>query len=179
MEELVGSIMGDFLDCDVIHTGGTGDGGVDLLLVEGEETQYVVQVKRRLKKGRGEPVSVVREFLGATLLAGESRAMFVTTATHFTPPAVVAADTAVARGLVERLDLVDRTRFLELLHLVSDRTLPSWRAFYEREKGIDEGASASLAFRGEQSPCEWLTSDEWGNEVVNMRVDRLGNDKFE
>jgi hypothetical protein len=46
MEELVGAILSDFMDCEVVHTGRTGDGGIDLLLLDGD-TPYVEPRARR------------------------------------------------------------------------------------------------------------------------------------
>lgn len=166
-EELVGSVLGDFMDCEVIHTGRTGDGGIDLLLVQGER-EYVVQVKRRGVPGRGEPVSVVREFLGAALLEGHDRGIFVTTATHFTPAARQAATRARSRRLVQKLHLVDRDRFLELLRLVSRKTLPPWKAYYRDVENADFEGPVSIRFHGEHSRCDWVDFDENGNEVVDL-----------
>ena len=33
LEELVGSVFADFLQCDAVHVGGPGDGGYDLVLL--------------------------------------------------------------------------------------------------------------------------------------------------
>jgi HJR/Mrr/RecB family endonuclease len=119
MEQLVGSVLSDFMDCEVVHTGRTSDGGIDLLLLK-SDTPYVVQVKRRLREGQGEAVSSIREFLGATLLAGYKRGIYVTTATHYTNAAIDAASAAKSRSLVKKLHLIDRDKFLRLLSLVSD-----------------------------------------------------------
>ena len=158
MEELVGSVLSDFMDCEVIHTGRTGDGGIDLLLLN-SDLQYVVQVKRRIVHNRGESVRAIREFLGATLLAGAKRGIYVTTATHFTPAAAEAAASARSLGLVEKLHLVDRTRFFRLLNLVSDHTLPPWRAFYRDAEGSALGDPIHVRFLGEHSPCDWVRDD--------------------
>jgi restriction system protein len=104
-------VLKDFMDCDVIHTGRTNDGGIDLLLLDGD-APYVVQVKRWEQRSRGEAVGAIREFLGATLIAGHNRGIYVTTAPHYTPAAIGAARQAKARKLVEKLHLVDRGRFL-------------------------------------------------------------------
>jgi len=164
MEKLVGSILSDFMDCEVVHTGRTGDGGIDLLLLDGD-TPYVVQVKRRISQQRGEAVSAIREFLGATLLAGHQRGIYVTTATHFTSAAVDAASLAKSRGLVEKLHLVDQDRFLQLLRLVSSKTLAPWQAFYRDEKRAAIDDSFSVNFQGEHSPDEWVRYDEAGTLV--------------
>jgi hypothetical protein len=164
MEELVGSILSDFMDCEVVHTGRTGDGGIDLLLLDGD-TSYVVQVKRRISQ-HGETVSAVREFLGATLLAGYRRGIYVTTATHYTPATVDAAAAAKSRRLLEKLHLIDRDRFLRLLRLVSAKTLHPWQAYYRDIEGEDINNSFRVRFHGENDPCEWVQYDESGNEFI-------------
>lgn len=163
MEELTGSILSDFMDCEVVHTGRTGDGGIDLLLLDGD-TPYVVQVKRRISQQHGETVSAIREFLGATLLSGYRRGIYVTTATHFTPAAVSAAASAKSLKLVEKLHLIDQDRFLRLLRLISTKTRPNWGEFY----AADIGERIHVTFRGEDSPCKWVQYDDSGNEIVDL-----------
>lgn len=166
MEELVGSILSDYMDCEVVHVGRTGDGGIDLLLLDSDKP-YVVQVKRRINQRSGETVSAIREFLGATLLYGHRRGIYVTTATHYTRSAVEAAAKAKSVGLIEKLHLVDQDVFLRLLRLVSTKTLPPWRAFYRDIEGFDIDERIHVRFSGEHSPCTWLRYDEAGNEVVS------------
>ncbi len=146
MEVLVGSVLSDFMDCEVVHTGRTGDGGVDLLLLDGG-TPYAIQVKRRARAG-SEKVSAVREFVGATLIAGYQRGIYVTTAPYYAPSAIGAAQEARCRRVMEKFHLIDRGKFLKILKLASKKETPPWRAFYGRE--VNE--SISVKFHGESSP---------------------------
>jgi len=146
MEVLVGSVLSDFMDCEVVHTGRTGDGGIDLLLLDGD-TPYAIQVKRRARAG-SEKVSAVREFVGATLIAGYRRGIYVTTAPYYAPSAVRSAQKARRGRVVEKLHLIDQGKFLRILNLVSKKTAPPWRAYYGRE--VDE--PAHVRFHGESSP---------------------------
>ena len=164
MEQLVGSILSDYMDCEVVHVGRTGDGGIDLLLLNSDKS-YVVQVKRRIKQG-GETVSAIREFIAATLLYGHRRGIYVTT-TRYTRPAAEAAAKAKELGIIEKLHLIDQEAFLRLLRLVSAKTLPPWRSFYRDVEGFELGDPIHVRFRGEHSACTWVQYDEAGNEVVS------------
>jgi len=126
MEQLVGAVLSDFFDCEVSLCGRSHDGGVDLLLVRAK-TPIAVQVKRRNSDRYAEPVNLVREFLGATLLKGLRDAVYVTTADHFTREARAAAGSAITNDLVTRFDLVDRQKFLEIIASTSDRVAEPWK----------------------------------------------------
>ncbi|MDZ4063327.1 MAG: restriction endonuclease [Coriobacteriia bacterium] len=128
MELLVGSVFSQHRECEVRHVGCTGDGGIDLFIVAGDELS-LVQVKQRETGSRrwsAEPAQSVREFLGATLLKGGRSCIFVTTANRFTAPVTEAASVALARQLVDSFELVDRRRFLELLDLVHEGRTGTW-----------------------------------------------------
>jgi hypothetical protein len=136
LEDLVGQVFADFLNCEAVYVGGRGDGGVDLLLLEGEE-QRAVQVKRR-HVSAPEGVAFIREFVGAMLLRGDTRGLYVTTAPRFTPAAEDAARTAEERGLVKRLDLVANPRLTALCRLPADAQTP-WEIASEQFCGADTG----------------------------------------
>jgi len=73
--------------CEVIHTGGAGDGGVDLKLVTCDKDTYLVQVKRRGDLSRKEGVRAVRELNGVLFREGVAKGMVITTARAFTAAA--------------------------------------------------------------------------------------------
>lgn len=128
-EELVGSIFGDFFDCDVKLVGKSGDGGIDLVLVLGDR-EVLVQVKHRNRgshKWQAEPVASVREFLGAAVLYGGRHTILVTTAQHYSRQAQEAATKAVALHCVTQYDLFDINSLLITLQLTSDRIQNHWR----------------------------------------------------
>jgi hypothetical protein len=138
MEELVGSVFRDFYNCEVRHVGRTGDGGVDLLLVESDNS-VIVQVKRRMSQNASEGVSLIREVVGATLLSGHRRAIVVTTG-RFTRGSKKVSHGAVEQGVLERLELIDISQFIEILGLTSRKVEPAWqRALKGRIFGV-EGA---------------------------------------
>lgn len=76
-----------FGPCEVIHIGGSGDGGIDLKLTRGDMGTYLVQVKRRENLNGKEGVQVVRELNGVLFREGEAKGMVVTTARDFTEAA--------------------------------------------------------------------------------------------
>ncbi|HXA15738.1 MAG TPA: restriction endonuclease [Thermoanaerobaculia bacterium] len=128
-EELVGSIFADYYDCDVRMVGKSSDGGFDLVLVLSDR-HCLVQVKNRernSKRWRAEPVSTVREFLGAFLLADGQNGILVTTADHFSKQAKEAAAKAITRDDVRQYDLIDGGELLRTLNLTSTRVNEHWR----------------------------------------------------
>lgn len=77
----------NYAPCEVIHLGGTADGGVDLKLVLGNGTRYLIQVKRRANLSSTEGVKVVRELNGVLFREGCAKGMVVTTASKYSPAA--------------------------------------------------------------------------------------------
>ena len=126
MEQLVKSVFEVFFLCEVKHCGRAGDGGVDLLVVVSDAPTAVVQVKRRRDENAVESASVVRELLGAAVLRGVKEAIFVTTADHFSHQSIKEAQTAMARRIVTRFELIDRHRFMASLRLVQPETVSRW-----------------------------------------------------
>jgi hypothetical protein len=115
MEELVADIFTRTMDCTVQWLGGPGDGGIDLLLVQGDET-YAVQVKRKSKIDSPIRVSLVREFVGAMVIEGVAKGIFVTTSS-FTKQAERASIRAAHRPSIEKVDLLDGSQLVELCRL--------------------------------------------------------------
>lgn len=115
MERLVQSVFRDHFQTDVKHIGKSHDGGVDLLMLLGENP-YILQVKRRKSPGKTEGVSCIRELLGATLLNGGKNSIFVTTADHFSSAAKNAAQNAVTKSIVNSFDLINGPDFISMLN---------------------------------------------------------------
>ncbi len=126
MEQLVGSVLSDFYPgCKVHHIGRSHDGGIDLVMVQ-SDTPVAIQVRRRESPAHTEPVSAVREFLGAVLLSGSDAGIYVTTADHFSRPAIDAVGTALAKKLVRRFELCDKDSFVSMIQTTAGRLPTSW-----------------------------------------------------
>jgi hypothetical protein len=121
---LVADVFGETMDCEAIHVGGPNDGGIDLVLVEGDG-RFVVQTKRRSGTA-AESVSCIREFIGAMVVAGDVRGIFVSTAPHFSDSAVRTAAEAIKRGAVERIDLVNASRLVDVCRLAVQTADEYW-----------------------------------------------------
>jgi len=93
VEKIMCELLGQHYRCEVHHVGRSGDGGIDLLLLEGDKIG-AVQIKHHPHTNKRESVVPVREFIGAMVLNQVARGVFVTTADGFTGPAKSAAATA-------------------------------------------------------------------------------------
>ena len=113
LEALVGAIFSEHMDCEAVHLGGPGDGGIDLILLN-SDNPVAVQVKRRSTK-KAESVQVVREFIGALLLAEQGSGMIVTTAPRFSSAALEAGRRATRIGIVSQIDLIDYDRLVAMM----------------------------------------------------------------
>lgn len=127
LEDLVGHVFRELLDCEVKHLGGPGDGGIDLLLVTGDAT-HAVQVKRRINSETAEPVSSIREFLGAMILNGSRNGIFISTAARFSTQARDAALLASERGAIEFMEL-KQARDIHAMFAQAARNRPTWEEF--------------------------------------------------
>lgn len=136
MEQLVGDVFRDFYPgCEAHVCGRSHDHGIDLVLVLSDSpgAPIAVQVKRRLRCDRGEPVTTVREFLGAMQIEGFSRGIYLTTADHFTTDAKSGASRVLKRGAVEQLELLDRHSFFSMLGAVRPTVMPTWMQYLPTE----------------------------------------------
>ena len=117
-ELFVGDILSEFYKCEVVHCGKSHDGGMDLMLLDSDDGYTAVQVKRRANPKSVESVSLVREFRGALLLAGQDRGVIVTTAHHFSKEAEKASTPAPEHLVPQTIDLIDCRKLLEIMHSV-------------------------------------------------------------
>ncbi len=123
MEHLVADVFKEYFDCEVKHVGCSGDGGIDLLIVRGNEI-FAVQVKRREVRDRAERVSTVRELVGAMIPYGLSKGKVVTTAERFGPSARRYVDDLRRKRF--DIELVDCDAFLGMLNCVHQNSLRPW-----------------------------------------------------
>jgi restriction endonuclease Mrr len=125
MELLVKHCFENIYDCEVKHVGKSGDGGIDLVLVNADDP-VLVQVKRHFSSDYIEPVRPVRELLGAMYENNSKSCIYVTTAKRFSKKAIQAQEKLYRENLVKRFDLIDFDRFCAMLDLIK-----------EKDKGFD------------------------------------------
>jgi hypothetical protein len=166
LEKLVGDVFRETMDCEAIHIGGPNDGGIDLILVQGDR-RFVVQAKRRAGTA-AESVSSVREFIGAMVVADEVRGIFVTTAPRFSVPAVATAAAVVNRGVFEQIELVNADRLIDVCRLAVRDADEYWEKarspLSELDIHINPGFSAFMELFMGQPDWKMAASDEGREE---------------
>lgn len=125
-EDLVAGLLREHYKGDILRVSAnafSSDGGIDLYVIhDNGAVRRAVQVKRRQERDI-ESVHEVRNFVGAMLLDGSERGVFVTTASRFTHPATaVATNSNLARSRLS-LELIDGRKLYELLEF-ANRGLP-------------------------------------------------------
>ena len=109
-ENVVASVYRD-LGYSVVVTGRRGDGGIDVILEDSRGSKIGVEVKRYKNRIR---VTQIRSLLGALMLRGITRGVFVTTSSFQR-----GAHLAVRRSadLGKPIELVDSQRFYDALRI--------------------------------------------------------------
>ncbi|MCB1676989.1 MAG: restriction endonuclease, partial [Halioglobus sp.] len=124
-EKLVGSILKDHFDCEVKHIGRSHDGGIDLILIR-SNTDIVIQVKRRKSAIATEGVAVIRDLIGAMAIKDKRQGIFVTTANKFSREAQKAVAAVVNNKKVDKIELIDYSKLINILQLVRNKTERPW-----------------------------------------------------
>lgn len=107
MEKLVAAILkANYRDAEVLHVGKPGDRGVDVLFIDGDDKQWLVQVKRRQSANACEGFETLQKLLGTMFLEDGKLGMIATTADHFSHQ--VAKHTARLAGRGICVELLDR-----------------------------------------------------------------------
>lgn len=126
LETLLRDVMRGVYDCEVRHVGRSGDGGIDLLLLETDQA-VAVQVKHRSNPDRVESLDIVRSFLGAMIVRGYRKGMFISLANRFPPGAKPEAELGREKGVIESMEFVDCGGIVEMLGIVrGDKRRPPW-----------------------------------------------------
>ncbi len=142
-EHIVRDVFSDFYQCEVKYFKGktySRDGGIDLIMLQTEKGPKAIQVKRRSYSEKGEPVNIIREFLGAIFLQNYKCGIFVTTG-HFTKYSERTAITASEKGV--KIELVDVRGFKEILNETCQATtfinayLGAIRELYQKNSMLD------------------------------------------
>jgi restriction system protein len=117
-EDLVRDLLKEYLHGDILKVTtnvNSPDGGIDLFVCSSDGIiGAAIQVKRRITKNV-EPVEQVRNFVGALVIEGYSKGIFVTTAEKFSKPAQrIASSSNLVKHKLE-LELIDGEKLLEML----------------------------------------------------------------
>jgi hypothetical protein len=174
-EFLVGEVLSDLYRCEVVHVGRTGDGGIDLILLESDVGKIPVQVKRRTDSGKVEGVSIIREFRGAMVLTGASEGMFVTTAQRFTKGAQDASLPAPGHLVQQKIHLMDGRRFLDVMGVLksaSKRKEYIWEPTPELRRVMEAATKDPyLVARGALAYAKQMAAKEKAKEDVARIID--------
>jgi hypothetical protein len=156
LELLVRDILHGAYQCDVYHVGRTGDGGIDLIVLDSDRP-LAVQVKRRSRANSVERIEVVREFLGAMVSQGFQRGLFVTTACRYSRGARRLID-LVARNAssITHLEFWNCRRLIEVQGLLDPP--PEWRPWRE----LSPYDHARRALDGTKHRCLYWKDSSFG-----------------
>lgn len=129
-EELVADVLKDFLGVEISIVGRRGDGGIDLVYIEGDNP-FAVQVKRRQHPEKVETVLPVREFLGAMIIEDFKYGSIVTTAHRFSNGAKNLKKKVEMKRIVNKFELIDAKRFFEMFRFnQKDRAKYPWELLF-------------------------------------------------
>lgn len=113
LEKLVAEVFkANYVHADVLHVGGTGDLGVDVIFVEASGQEWLIQVKRR-QKGASEGFETLQKLLGTLLLKGGRHGIIATTADHFTHAVHKQVGRAADVGVT--IDLIDKGKLARMI----------------------------------------------------------------
>ncbi len=138
-ERLVGEFLrSEWKECEVNHvgcTGGSGDEGIDFLLIR-DSDEYLIQVKHhpqylRKKPSFKEGVKFVRELNGVLFREGKAKGLFVTSARGYTKKAQNEVNTTRQNVVGYNLILLDRLDINKWISQQNKNKQP-WRKFMKR-----------------------------------------------
>ncbi len=130
----------NYTNAEVSHVGKPGDGGIDVLLIEAKDEQWLIQVKRRGSQKPSEGVSTIRDILGAMVVKGVRKGIVVSTVERFSLKAQQDAVKAKMGPFGMTVEFVDKDIFDKML----DPILPD-RPWLDPISEIDEEISSYLA----------------------------------
>ncbi|MBX0292850.1 restriction endonuclease [Hymenobacter sp. HSC-4F20] len=114
MELLVADIFKyNYKNSEVMHVGGPGDKGIDVIFVDGEGEKWLIQVKRRENPKKAEAFSTLQSILGTLALEGERNGIIVSTSDSFSYQARKQNERALKQGY--RIELIDKGKIDRML----------------------------------------------------------------
>jgi hypothetical protein len=197
-EITVGTILKDYMNCEVMHVGKTGDGGIDLIVIASDDP-VMVQVKRRTRGSKSEGVEVVKELFASMFAASANKGMLVTTAQKFTKGAKNWVHLPALKDRNYQIDLVNIDRLLDMIRANSNGENPVWKSAMEDvsdfpiktiiehhrkgdtfqskkiagflmiEKTAKNGDSAKYLFAAEHRDRCWrIPAETWSEDAFNL-----------
>ena len=115
-EEFVKSVLSDFFSCEVIHCGKTGDGGIDLIILNSDKP-VLVQVKRRVNKNKTEPIKCIREFLGTMFINHAKHGIYVTTAKNISDGSIKIQKNLLDNNDVKLFEIYNFDKIVSIFNL--------------------------------------------------------------
>lgn len=130
LEDIAQVVFSAYFNCEVKHVGKTGDGGIDLIVVQSDDP-ILVQVKRRENPQHIELVKSIREFVGAMYIENAKKGIFLSTAKDFSRGSKETAMSLLNNRKFEYFELVDFNRFCSLLGVIKKDAYKPWMTFIE------------------------------------------------
>lgn len=129
LEEFCQSILKNVFDCQVHHVGKTGDGGIDLIVLD-SDNPILVQIKQRQNPNHVELVKGVREFVGTLFIKGKRRGIYISTANKFSKGSKETANKLLKQRKLDYFELIDYQKLCSLIN-VSSLSNNLWQALVE------------------------------------------------
>lgn len=102
-EKLVADIFkANYMNSEVIHVGGPGDRGIDVIFIESNGRKWLIQAKRRADPKKAERFSTLQSILGTLVLERETHGIVVSTSNCFSRQAKLAQNKASQAGFIIR-----------------------------------------------------------------------------
>lgn len=135
MEEVVQHVFSSFYDCDVKHCGKSHDGGVDLVMISSDEPT-LIQVKCRESKYSVEPISQIRDFLGAMWINKARKGIYVTTADHYSSSCTKTINQMISDNTLKSFEMIDFERFVSMPNVIKSPKQEVWRKIMNNIFGV-------------------------------------------
>jgi len=133
-ERLVQDVFKDFYNCEVTHCGKSHDGGIDLIMLDSDKPT-LIQVKNRISSTKTEPVSSIRDFLGAMIINGSKKGIYVSSAKKYSDYTIKIKKDILIKNIVERFELINFNNFIDMLRLVNrNENNKKWKELYDEKK---------------------------------------------
>lgn len=133
-ELFIGSILADYMDCEVYHVGQSGDDGIDLVAIL-SDNPMLIQVKRRENQDKAESINIVKLLFASAFAKGAKSGMVVTSAKKFSRQAYQWVESPTIKDFGFSLNLISLPSLLSMIGAVakSNEAKP-WEKHFEINK---------------------------------------------